>query len=207
MDSRVKYILVSFSYVIYISLLVVKESFMSVSEESSQGFIQKRSYLPVMLDVTRMKIVLIGAGKACAEKLRSLEQAGKNITVIAPEVDPVFENKDWIHLIRRKYEHDDLKGAGLAYVGINDPGVQKMILEDALHHHVLINFVDKVEDSQFISPSLLQRDHFSIFISTFGRGPGAVKKIRQTIEKELDLDALDAMTGEYVKHRKHKKKR
>ena len=180
---------------------------MSTSGETPPSPLDGRQYLPVMLDVTAMKIVLIGGGKACAEKLRSLGQLDKEITVIAPEIDPVFENKSWIHIERRKYRSDDLEGVGLAYVGVNNPALQKEILADARRNHVLINFVDKVEDSQFISPSVLRKSHFSIFISTYGRGPGAVKEIRRTIENKLDLDSLDQMTGEYVQHRAHKIRR
>lgn len=154
-----------------------------------------------MLDVSDKNILLIGGGAACAEKLRSLGQLGKEITVIAPEFIDAFNNKPWIHFIKRKYRRGDLENCHIVYVGINDPDEEMKILEEAKERGILINFVDQVQYSDFISPSVLIKKFFSIFISTNGRGPGAAKFIRKEIEEKLDLEELDKHTEEYIQNR------
>lgn len=164
----------------------------------------RKIYLPIMLDVTDKKILLIGGGAACAEKLRSLGQLNKKITAIAPEFCRDFDGKPWIETIQRKYAPGDLKGFHVVYVGINDIDEEMKILDEARKEGILINFVDQVKFSDFISPAVLIKNFFSIFISTNGRGPGASKFIRSEIEEKIDLDALDKRTGEYIKNRKAK---
>lgn len=164
-----------------------------------------RQYLPVLLDVTRKNILMIGAGSACAAKLKSLSELQKEICVISPDFHRDFLNKKWIQKIDRKYRPGDLKGYQIIYCGVNDPKIQTQIMEEAKAEHALVNFVDHVEESDFISPSSLIKKNFAIFISTFGRGPGITKKIRQKIEEKIDLDALDREAEEYIQNRTQKK--
>jgi len=165
---------------------------------------ENEKYLPVLLNVTEKKILMIGAGNACREKLQSLRQIKKEITVIAPQIHEDFLNKSWVKIVQKNYEKSDLTGFDIAYVGVNDPELESRILIDAHHAGILLNFVDKKEFSDFISPSVLQKNHYSIFISTFGKGPGAARHIRQTIEKNIDLEELDHFTGNYIKNRNRK---
>lgn len=158
-------------------------------------------YLPILLNITKKKILMIGAGAACREKLWSLGQIHTKIIVIAREVHEDFLHKDWIEVRQKTYEKSDLQGFDIVYCGVNNPAVEEQILKDAREYGLLVNFVDKREFSDFISPSVLQKENFSIFISTFGRGPGAAKKIRREIEEKVDLEKLDEMTGEYIQKR------
>jgi len=161
-------------------------------------------YLPVMLNVTDKKVLVIGAGKACAEKLHSLGQIKPDVTVIAEKIDPVFRENPWMKIIEKRYQPGDMDRFDLVYCGINDPETEKEIQKEAHQKRILINFIDQRSLSDFISPSVIQRENFSVFISTFGKGPGATKQIRKTIESSLDLDQLNRLTGEYIEKRKQK---
>ena len=122
---------------------------------------KKNKYLPVLLDISEAKILLIGAGNACREKLRSLSQADVQVDVISPEFHEDFLNKDWLHLQKRQYQTGDLDGYSIVYVGINDAEMEEVIINDAEQlkkkQQILINFVDQKEKSDFISPSVLQK--------------------------------------------------
>lgn len=155
----------------------------------------------MMLDVTDRNIVVFGGGRASAEKLRTLSGLNKNITVISPEFGQEFRDKPWLNLIERKYKKGDLKNFDLVYSGINDPVVKKEILAEARENRIPINFIDDVEHSDFISAASLIRNSFTIFISTYGKGPGGTKKIRESIESAINLDALDAEVTDYIRIR------
>lgn len=158
-----------------------------------------------MLDVSNKNILLLGGGKASAEKLRTLSQLGKRITAISPEFIEDFHSLDWIDFIYRKYEYGDLQGFDVVYSGVNDRDVESEILKEARERNVLINFIDKVEDSDFISASTLIQENFSIFISSYGRAPGGVKMIRQEIEEKLNLVELNDKLVVIAKEREIKK--
>ena len=158
-----------------------------------------------MLDVSDKNILVIGGGPACAEKLRSLGQLNKNITAISPDFIDDFNDKPWIQCIKRKYAPGDLENFHIVYVGINDPSEEMIILKEARERDILINFVDQVTYSDFISPSVLIKNFFSIFISTNGKGPGASKFIRKEIEEKIDLNELDRRAGEYISKRNAKR--
>ncbi len=158
-----------------------------------------------MLDVTNKKILLLGGGKASAEKLRTLSQLQKRITAISPDFIDEFHSLDWIDFIYRKYEYGDLKNFDIVYCGVNDQSVEAEILKEARERNILINFIDKVEDSDFISASTLIQENFSIFISTYGRAPGGAKMIRQELEAKIDLPGLNLIVGTMAKEREKKK--
>ncbi len=162
---------------------------------------KRKVYLPLLMDITDKKVLLIGAGKACAEKLRTLSQLSIPVTVIAPHIDQAFLNKEWITIEKRSYKAGDLKGYDIVYVGVNNPELEDEIEKEVIRENCIVNYVDRPARSDFISPSLIQKEHFSIFISTFGEGPGATKAIRKTIEETLDLEKLDEFTGDYKRKR------
>jgi len=158
-----------------------------------------------MLDVTEKNILILGGGKASAEKLRTLSQLELNVTVISPEFDAEFQDKPWLNLIKRKYQKGDLRNFDLVYSGVNHKPTEMEILSEANENKIPVNFVDNPGKSNFISASSLICDSFTIFISTYGRAPGGAKKIRETIESSIDLGALDAEVGEYIRLRDEKK--
>jgi len=162
----------------------------------------KHKYIPIMLDVTDKKILMIGAGKACAEKIRGLQAADVQITLIAPQRNDFFLNKPWILYDEREYKTGDLAGYDIVYSGVNNQSVTDNIIAEAKERNVLINIVDKPEHSDFISPSVIKKENFSIFISTYGKGPGMTKKIRKTIENDINLQQLDQEAKEYIDERK-----
>jgi siroheme synthase (precorrin-2 oxidase/ferrochelatase) len=191
--------------------------------------LQNKNYLPLLLDVTEKKILMIGAGLACREKLRTLSLSGKSVTVISSSFHEDFLNKNWITREERRYRKGDLLGYDIVYVGINNPEVSVQIQSEVaairegdsgffreirplmdeysdslLKRNILINFVDKPLVSDFISPAVLIKKYFAVFISTFGRGPGMTKKIRQTLEEKIDLDALDEEARIYIENRPKK---
>lgn len=168
----------------------------------------KKKYLPMLYDVSEKSILIIGAGLACREKLRTLKNLQKNITVISSSFHEDFLRQDWLTLIPRKYESGDLKRFDIVYVGVNHPPTEKQIAQDAQkllpQKQVFINFLSSPQNSHFIAPSFVARENFSIFISSYGKAPAAVKMIRQEIEKQLDLDKLDKETAKLVHTRKKK---
>jgi len=164
-----------------------------------------KTYLPIMLDVTEKNILILGAGKASAEKLRTLSSLNKKIRVISKSFREDFLDKPYLELIQKEYEYGDLKGFDVVYSGVNDKKVELEILKEAKERKILINFIDQVDSSDFISAASIIKDSFSIFISTYGRSPGGAKKIRQEIEAKLNLEHLSQEISKLAQERKKRK--
>lgn len=166
---------------------------------------KQKTYLPFMLDVSEKNILILGAGKASSEKLRTLSQLNKKVRVISPEFREEFIDKDWLDLVQRKYQYGDLEGFHIVYSGVNDIETEKIIKKESIERNILVNFVDKVEDSDFISVAGFIKKSFSLFISTYGKAPSGAKRIREEIEAKLDLEKLDLEIWEYAQEREKKK--
>jgi precorrin-2 dehydrogenase / sirohydrochlorin ferrochelatase len=157
-----------------------------------------------MLDVSKKKILLIGAGKAGLEKLRTFSQLDTTITVISKDFLSEFFEHSNLLCIQKVYEYGDMDNFDIVYSGINDKLESVKIKEEAKLKNKLINFIDKPDDSEFISASSLIFDHFTIFISTYGKAPGAAKKIRETLEDKISFNDLEDYVKNYIKEREKK---
>ncbi|MDX1957762.1 MAG: NAD(P)-dependent oxidoreductase [Leptospiraceae bacterium] len=164
-----------------------------------------RVYLPLVLDVTNKEILLLGGGLAASEKLRTLSQLNKKIKAISRSFREEFYGLEWLTLIQREYREGDLPVNGIVYCGMNNPSEHDKVLNEAKQKNSLVNFIDKPDNSDFISASSLLKKNFGIFVTTYGRGPGVTKKIRQEIETALDLDSLDSFAEKFIEERMRKK--
>ena len=85
----------------------------------------------------------------------------------------------------RIYKVSDLNQAFLVISATDSESLNKRISREAKKRGILINVVDSLEDCDFISPSLVERGHLILSISTEGLAPLLSKKIRQDLEKKF----------------------
>ncbi|MCB1141534.1 MAG: bifunctional precorrin-2 dehydrogenase/sirohydrochlorin ferrochelatase [Leptospiraceae bacterium] len=166
-----------------------------------------KTYLPILLDISNKDILLIGGGKSALEKLRTLSQLNKKVRVISDVFLEEFRRYDFLELIERKYETGDMDPYSVIYCGINDPEEEYKIFLEARKKGKLINFIDQVDSSDFISASSLIYSNFTIFISTYGKSPGGAKMIREEIENKMNLSQINSYVGKLAEERLLKKQK
>lgn len=165
------------------------------------------SYLPLMLDVSNRRILLLGGGRASAEKLRTLETLGVSVTAISRKFSDEFYGRQWLKLEEREYRRGDLQGFDIVYAGIGgSPALESVIEEASEIPGLLLNVIDSAENSDFISVSGILRENFAVFVSTMGRAPGFARSIREKIESALNLSRLDDEARAYIQEREDRKK-
>src|SRR5215467_4717610 len=69
------------------------------SHDNSEG--AKRWY-PIFLDLKDRSVLVVGAGKVALRKTLGLIEAGARVTVVAPDVEPEFEDLP-VRLVRRRF--------------------------------------------------------------------------------------------------------
>ncbi|MDG2421113.1 MAG: siroheme synthase CysG [Gammaproteobacteria bacterium] len=147
-------------------------------------------YLPVFLDLDSRKVVVSGGRAVAVAKLRTLLKTKANIHVYS--ASPDFRIVDWsaaqqITLHRRFVNKQDLAGAAVCYAASGNPEEDECVSIMARQTNVLLNRVDDLESSQFITPAIVDRDPVLVAISTEGSAPVLARKIKSLIEISLPV--------------------
>ena len=145
-------------------------------------------HFPIFLSVAGRRIVLAGGGGAALAKLRLLRKTEARLTVFAeqpaPEIAAWAEAGD-LRLVRRPIEPGDAASAVLAYAATEDPDEDARIAAIARADGALVNIVDNLEDSGFITPAIVDRDPVTVAIGTEGAAPVLARAIKADLEERL----------------------
>ncbi|MFK7870371.1 MAG: siroheme synthase CysG [Roseobacter sp.] len=145
-------------------------------------------HFPVFLRVHGRRIVLSGGGEAALAKLRLLLKTTGNITVFA--TSPAPEIEAWaaqgkLRLERWKMAPGDTVCAALFYAADEDDEEDARTAGIARADGALVNIVDNLQDSQFITPAIVDRDPVTVAIGTEGAAPVLARAIKADLEARL----------------------
>lgn len=145
-------------------------------------------HFPIFLDLATRKVVLSGGGDAALAKLRLLLKTQARIVVHAPSPAPEIENwaaEGRLTLIRRALEPGDTENAALVYAADEDATQDAQTAAIARAEGALVNIVDNLQDSQFITPAIVDRDPVTVAIGTEGAAPVLARAIKADLEARL----------------------
>jgi precorrin-2 dehydrogenase/sirohydrochlorin ferrochelatase len=140
-------------------------------------------YYPAFLNLKGKKTVVIGGGKVAERKILALLKAGADVTVVSPEITKRIAReklKGRVKHISRQYRRGDSRKAFLVIAATSSQEINRRVSEDAT---CLVNVVDTPSLCNFIVPSVIQRGHLTIAVSTAGISPALSKSIRKELEK------------------------
>lgn len=145
-------------------------------------------HFPIFLATSGRRIVLSGGGDAALAKLRLLLKTDANLNVFAPK--PAKEIVQWaatgkLTLHKRAMEPGDTMCAVLFYAADEDAVEDKRTSAIANADGALVNVVDNLQDSQFITPAIVDRDPVTIAIGTEGAAPVLARAIKADLEERL----------------------
>lgn len=146
------------------------------------------SFFPMYMDMSNLKVLLVGGGAIATEKLEKLVDFTKEITVITKEVSPEAQSliKDHcLTLYQRFYREGDIQGFDIVIVATDTVDLHKAIYEESRGTRVLVNSVDDTAYCDFIFPSYLKRGDLTISFSTSGASPAFAKQIRRYFEQVI----------------------
>ena len=145
-------------------------------------------YYPAFLRVAGRACLVIGGGTVALQKVRSLVDAGAQVTVISPSCVPSIATlaaAGGIRLRQRRYARGDVHGFFLVLAATNDAALHQQIRADADAANVLLNVVDDPEHCDFIMPAVLRRGDLILAASTGGASPAMAKHIRDELEQSF----------------------
>ena len=152
-------------------------------------------YFPVFLDVAQRPVALVGGGAAAVAKLRLLLKTEADITVYDPA--PAAQIRAWaqadlLKISKAPLTLDQARQAQLIYAASEDDSCDAWTQKIAQSAGTWFNWVDNLEQSQFITPAIVDRDPVTVAIGTEGTAPVVARAIKRDIEERLpqNLGAL-----------------
>jgi len=145
-------------------------------------------HFPVFLALEGRRAVIAGGGEAALAKLRLLLKTEAHVTVIAAEPAPEIMSlaaEGRLALIERAMEPGDALCAALFYAAHDDDAEDARTASLARADGALTGWVDNLEQSQFITPAIVDRDPVTVAIGTEGAAPVLARAIKADLEARL----------------------
>jgi uroporphyrin-III C-methyltransferase/precorrin-2 dehydrogenase/sirohydrochlorin ferrochelatase len=145
-------------------------------------------YFPIYIDTKDQKLVVAGAGECAVAKLRLLLKTEANIAVFGSDPQPEvlkWQQEGVLHFEPREISAEDVIGARLLYAANDDEDLDRAAANLAREYGVQTLIVDNLEDSDFITPAIVDRAPVTVAIGTEGAAPVLARKIKSDIEEML----------------------
>ncbi len=144
----------------------------------------KRSFLPISIEISGQKILIVGGGQSAFKKLELLKQFNAEIKVVALTVCDEIKSSG-VEYSEKEYNKNDLQGCLMVYSCTNDKELDKQIVKDARESGVLVNIHDQPGMCQFISPAIFQYGQVTVAVSSNGRDVSESIRVRDIIKNYL----------------------
>lgn len=153
----------------------------------------ERKYLPISIDITDRKILIVGAGQSAWKKAQILLRFGAEIEFVALEVcDDIRQSG--LAFRQKAYEAADLDGYLLVYSCANNRKLDCQIRRDARQRRILCNIHDKPAMCEFVSPAVYQHRHMTVAVASNARDVFQSIKLRNYLREHLD-PRIDQILG------------
>jgi len=138
--------------------------------------------LPMTLDLSRLRLALIGAGPAASRRLERLDAAGAGaLTVYAPEPGVALATLAGQRLVARLPTAGELAGVQIAFVVGLTAAESAAIAAHARTAGAIVHIEDVPEESDAQVPAVLHRGDLTVAVSTAGLSPALAAEIRRAL--------------------------
>ncbi|WP_342058876.1 siroheme synthase CysG [Aeromonas sp. OTU364] len=157
-------------------------------------------YLPIFCRLDNKPVLLVGGGEVAERKARLLLDAGAQLTVVAPELDPELAElaaNGSIEWLAGEFAPAQLAGKWLVVAATDRREVNALVYQSANQARIFANVVDDPTRSSFIMPSIIDRSPLMVAISSGGKAPVLARLLREKLEALLPqhLGAVAAFAG------------
>ena len=143
---------------------------------------------PILLDLTGRRVVVVGAGRVGARRVRGLVDAAADVHVIAPVVDDGVRLSD-VTVHERAFVPDDLDGAWLAVACTDDDRVNAAVSAAAADRQVFCVRADAAGDGSARTPAVARHGEVTVAVNG-GDDPGRAQALRDAIAAGLQAGDL-----------------
>jgi precorrin-2 dehydrogenase / sirohydrochlorin ferrochelatase len=145
----------------------------------------KKNFLPISIDISNRKILIIGGGQSALKKIRILQRFGATMEVLAENIDKEILSIG-ITCYQKRYEKSDLQGYLMLYSCTNNQELDTQIALDGTEAGVLVNIHDNPSLCQFVSPAIYQDGNITVAVSSNALDVYESIRLRNLIQKFLE---------------------
>ncbi|MCA8880589.1 MAG: uroporphyrinogen-III C-methyltransferase [Rhodobacteraceae bacterium] len=145
-------------------------------------------HFPVYIAVAGRRVAVSGGGAAAVAKVRLLLKTDARIAVFAADAAPeilAWADEARIDLVTRTIQAGDAAGAALVYAANEDAVEDARIAAIARAEGALVNIVDDLDGSDFLTPAIVDRNPVTVAIGTEGAAPVLARRIKADLEAVL----------------------
>lgn len=158
--------------------------------------------LPIFMNITNRRCVVIGGGEVASRKVIMLLKANAAITLYSPEVCPalqVLSEDGTITHIKANFEPSQLTDACLVIAATDVEVVNTAVSIAAKAQNIPVNVVDSPALCTFTMASIVERSPIVIAISSEGNAPVLARYLRTKIETMLPAGygRIASIAGEF----------
>lgn len=150
---------------------------------------KNKIFFPIFVDLSKKKIVVIGAGTVAARRIETLINFTREILVVAPEINQKildFNKRGLVKIIEKNYEASMLEHADMVLATTDNQELNQEIGRDCKERGILVNVASRKELCDFFFPGIVQKEEVVIGITASGKDHKKAKEIRERIEQHLD---------------------
>ena len=144
-----------------------------------------KNYLPIAINISGEKILIIGGGKSAWSKIQILKRFDSELEVVAQLVCDEIKQSG-IPYQEKSYEKSDLAGYLMFYSCTNNADLNKQIAKDGREAGVLVNIHDQPDLCQFVSPAIYQDGDLRVAVSSNAKDVFSSIRIRNEIKEFLE---------------------
>lgn len=151
-----------------------------------------KPYFPIFIDVSEMKITVVGGGKVAARRIETLLIFAEDITVISPEVSGGIKKAAgekkirWLPVSFQSREaKETICRSELVIAATNDPACNEQIAALCREREIPVNVSHKKELCDFYFPAVAVRENVVAGITASGIDHGQARRARIKVEQAL----------------------
>ena len=144
----------------------------------------KKNFLPIAINISGEKILIVGGDQSALKKLQILQRFGAEVEVLAKEVCSEIKQSG-VTFFEQPYHKTFLKGYLLLYSCTNNETLDRQIESDCREAGVLVNIHDKPAQCQFVSPAIYRNGNISVAVSSNGEDVYESIRLRNKIKEFL----------------------
>ncbi|PYE85862.1 siroheme synthase CysG [Pseudoroseicyclus aestuarii] len=161
-------------------------------------------HYPIFLDLKGRDVALGGGEETALAKLRLLMKTEARLHVFSPAPCPELvqlADEGRLRLVRRAMAPGDADGMALVYAATEDDAEDARIGAIGRAAGALVNLVDNLQASDFITPAIVDRDPVTVAIGTEGAAPVLARAIKADLEERLPAQlGMLARLGKGFRH-------
>jgi precorrin-2 dehydrogenase / sirohydrochlorin ferrochelatase len=140
--------------------------------------------LPLVLDLARLRLALIGEGEAALRRLRLLDEAGaRDLMIYSALPGRDLEAMAGARLVRRLPSDAELVQAQLVFIAGLDPDRRDALAKRAQDAGKIVHAEDAKLVTDIHVPAVLRRGDLAIAVSTAGKAPGLAVELRNCLAR------------------------